>query len=49
MLKKRLTLYRASEFLIEIAIITSGIISIIIVGLIFFFLIKEGFSLFKVV
>ena len=49
MLKKTFTFHRASEFLIEIAIIGSGIISIIIVGLIFLFLIKEGFSLFKVV
>src|SRR3989338_672839 len=48
MLKKTFTFHRASEFLIEIAIIGSGIISIIIVGLIFLFLIKEGFSLFKV-
>lgn len=37
------------EFLIEKAIILSGFISIVFVGLIFLFLIKEGFSLFKTV
>lgn len=37
------------EFFIEKAIILSGLISIVFVALIFLFLIKEGFSLFKTV
>jgi phosphate transport system permease protein len=48
MLKKRRLRYKIFELLIEKAIILSGLISIVIVGLIFLFLIKEGFSVFKV-
>lgn len=47
MLKKKWTRNRIFEFLIEKAIITSGLISIFFVGLIFLFLAKEGFSVFK--
>lgn len=48
MLRKKWTRYKIFEYLIEKAIILSGIISIIIAGLIFLFLIKEGFAVFKV-
>ena len=47
MLKKKWTRNKVFEFLIEKAIIFSGLISIVFVGLIFLFLVKEGFSVFK--
>ena len=47
MLKKKWTRNKIFEFLIEKAIILSGLISIVFVGLIFLFLVKEGFSVFK--
>jgi phosphate transport system permease protein len=49
MLKKKWTKHKISEFFIEKAVVLSGVISIIIVALIFLFLLKEGFSVFKVV
>ena len=44
---KRPFLNQALEFLIERAIFLAGILSIFFVSLIFLFLLKEGFSLFK--
>ncbi|MFH1562998.1 MAG: phosphate ABC transporter permease subunit PstC [Nitrospirota bacterium] len=49
MLKKRISFKKVSEQIIEIIIKFSGIFSIILVGLIFIFLLKEGISVFKVV
>lgn len=49
MLKRRINLKKISEQTIEILIKFSGIFSIILVGLIFIFLLKEGISVFKVV
>lgn len=49
MLKKRISFKKVSEQIIEILIKFSGIFSIILVGLIFIFLLKEGISAFKVV
>lgn len=49
MLTNQWTIKRAKEFLIEKIIYLSGITSIIVVFLIFIFLAKEGFSIFKMV
>jgi len=49
MLSRQITLKVIKEFIIEKAIYLSGITSIIIVLLIFIFLAKEGFSIFKTV
>lgn len=49
MFKKQWNLKKISEKMIESLIKFSGIISIIIVGLIFLFLLKEGISILKVV
>ena len=49
MLKRPRTAKRLKESLIEKGIYFSGVMSIIIVALIFIFLAKEGFSLFKTV
>ena len=49
MTQNRWTIRNVKEFLIESAIKMSGIASIAIVLLIFIFLVKEGFSLFKTV
>jgi phosphate transport system permease protein len=47
MISNRKALNRTLEFLIEKAIFMAGIISIVFVILIFIFLVKEGFSLFR--
>ncbi|MFH1856752.1 MAG: phosphate ABC transporter permease subunit PstC [Candidatus Omnitrophota bacterium] len=49
MLKSKWTKTKVLEFFIEKAIILSGILSIVIVALIFLFLAKEGFAIFKTV
>jgi len=49
MFKKRWTVKRIRESIIEKSIFLSGITSIVIVVLIFVFLLKEGLSVFKVV
>jgi phosphate transport system permease protein len=49
MLRKKWTLHKIIELIIEKIILSSGIIAIVIVGLIFLFLIKEGISIFRVV
>lgn len=49
MLKKKLTRKKFFEYLIEKLILISGITSIIVVGLIFLFLFKEGITVFKTV
>lgn len=49
MLKKRLSGDKVVEFIIEKAILLSGITAIVFVVLILFFLLKEGLSVFKVV
>lgn len=49
MLKKSLSLKKIFEQVIEGIIKLSGIASIILVGLIFIFLLKEGISIFKIV
>lgn len=47
MLKRQLTLKRIKEAVIEKCIYLSGIASILLVALIFIFLAKEGFAIFK--
>lgn len=49
MLNRQWTLHKILEYIFEKIIILSGIIAIVIVGLIFFFLLKEGLAVFNVV